>query len=334
MRIIAKTGNEDIAVVYIAEMESGKLVEFAESLQPPIPRENKWVLIISTLYGCPVGCRFCDAGGYYKGKLSKKEIISQIDYLIKVRFPDRKVEVKKFKIQFARMGEPSFNQNVLDVLEELPRLYDAPGLMPTLSTIAPFGADRFFQKLLEIKKKFYKERFQLQFSIHTTDTKLRDWLIPQEKWDLEKIAKYGQAFYRKGERKITLNFALGNGMPIDPNVLLRHFTPDKFLIKITPVNPTYQASENKISSHILPSKEKYEIIDSLREAGYEVILSIGELEENHIGSNCGQHITNYLKEKKDIKGGYTYLLLPVGVFHQKVMNGGRRTPAWSRKTRQ
>jgi 23S rRNA (adenine2503-C2)-methyltransferase len=334
MKIIAKAGNEDIATVYIAEMDNGKLIEFAESLQPPIPREKKWVLIISTLYGCPVGCRFCDAGGYYQGKLSGKEIISQIDYLIKARFPDGKVEVKKFKIQFARMGEPSFNQNVLDVLEELPQLYDAPGLMPTLSTIAPGGTDRFFQKLLEIKKKFYRKRFQLQFSIHTTDTKLRDWLIPQEKWDLKKIAEYGKAFYEKKGRKITLNFALGDRMPVNPNVLLHHFIPDKFLIKITPVNPTYQASENKISSHILPNKEKYEIIDSLREAGYEVILSIGELEENDIGSNCGQHITNYLKEEKNIKNGYTYRLLPVGVFHQQAMNGGRRTPACSRKTRQ
>jgi len=308
MKIIAKVGTEAIAMAYIAEMNGGRLIEFTESLQPPIPREEKWILTVSTLYGCPVGCRFCDAGGYYQGKLFKDEIISQIDYLIKRRFPDAKVEVKKFKIQFARMGEPAFNQNVLNVLEELPQLYDAPGLMPSLSTIAPRGTDRFFQKLLEIKKKIYKERFQLQFSIHTTDPKLRDWLIPGGKWHLEKIAKYGESFYRKGDRKITLNFALADAMPISPNVLLRHFTPDKFLIKITPVNPTYQANKNKISSHILPNKEDYSIINVLREVGYEVILSIGELAENDIGSNCGQHITNYLKSKKNIKGGYTCLL--------------------------
>ncbi|MCK4404115.1 MAG: radical SAM protein, partial [candidate division Zixibacteria bacterium] len=122
----------------------------------------------------------------------------------------------------------------------------------------------------------------------------------------EKIAEYGKAFYKKGDRKITLNFALADGIPVDPGVLLRYFNPDKFLIKITPVNPTYQASKNKISSYILPDEEDYEIINALREVGYEVILSIGELAENHIGSNCGQHVTNYLKEKDKIKGGYTY----------------------------
>lgn len=309
MKIIAKTGKENIAMVYIAEMDDGKLIEFVESVQPPIPREKKWVLIVSTLYGCPVGCRFCDAGEYYKGKLSKNEMISQIDYLIERRFPDRKVQVEKFKIQFARMGDPAFNQGVLEVLEELPERYDAPGLLPTISTIAPKGTEKFFDKLVEIKDMNYKERFQLQFSIHTTDTVMRDWLIPVEKWSFEKIANYGKAFYRKGERKITLNFALAEGMPVNPDILLNYFDPHSFLIKITPVNPTYRASNNKIYSHILPDKEKYEIIEALRKVGYEVILSIGELAENHIGSNCGQYITNYLKKNEHVEGGYTYPML-------------------------
>jgi 23S rRNA (adenine2503-C2)-methyltransferase len=308
MKILSKAGDENIAVVYIAQMDNGKLIEFAESVQPPIPREKKWVLLVSTLYGCPVGCRFCDAGGYYQGKLSKDEIISQIKYLIEMRFPDRKVGVDKFKIQFARMGDPAFNLNVLDVLEELPQLYDAPGLIPSLSTIAPAGCDRFFERLLKIKDKIYKKRFQLQFSIHTTDKSLRDWLIPFQKWDLEKIGRYGEKFYSKGERKITMNFALAQGMPADPEVLLRYFDPHRFLIKITPVNPTFRANKNKISSHILPQKKQYEIIDELRKAGYDVILSIGELMENHIGSNCGQHITNFLKEKENVVEGYTYPL--------------------------
>jgi 23S rRNA (adenine2503-C2)-methyltransferase len=308
MRIKAKAGNEDIATVYIAETEKGKLIEFAESVEPPIPREKKWVLTLSTLYGCPVGCRFCDAGSFYQGKLAKDDIIAQIDYLIASRFPDGKVPAEKFKVQFARVGEPSFNRNVLDVLEELPGRYDAPGLIPSISTIAPEGTDAFFARLLEIKNELYRERFQLQFSIHTTDIKKRDWLIPAKKWDFARIADYGNAFYRSGERKITLNFALAEGMPVDPDVLLRYFTPDKFLLKVTPVNPTYQVSKNNLSSHIQPDRENYEIIEKLREAGYRVILSIGDWEENHIGSNCGQHITNYLRKKSPITNGYTYPL--------------------------
>ena len=37
MKIIGKAGKEDIAIVYIAEMDNGLLSEFVESIQPPIP---------------------------------------------------------------------------------------------------------------------------------------------------------------------------------------------------------------------------------------------------------------------------------------------------------
>jgi len=306
MKIVGKTGRQDIATVYIAKTETGKLIEFVESVQPPIPKEEKWVLIVSTLFGCPVKCKICDAGGHYQGKLSKTEIFEQIDFLVNRYYPDKNIPVKKFKIQFARIGEPAFNDAVIEVLKDLPERYNAPGLMPCISTIAPAGTDGFFEKLLKTKKKYYKGRFQLQFSIHTTDERLRDWLIPINKWNFNRISEYGKAFYEDGDRKIALNFALGKGMPVDPSVLLRYFKPEYFCIKITPVNPTINAIQNQIVSYITTETEKYEVIERFRDSGYEVILSIGELEENQIGSNCGQYIQHYLNSSKKIKEGYTY----------------------------
>ncbi|MDO8723619.1 MAG: hypothetical protein Q7J31_15535, partial [Syntrophales bacterium] len=195
MKVLASTGREDVAMVYMAEIGPGKLVEFVESVQPPLPREKKWVLIVSTLFGCPVKCLMCDAGSYYEGKLSSEDIFAQIDFLVKKRFHSGNIPVDKFKIQFARMGEPSLNLNTLDVLEELPRRYNAASLIPSISTIAPVGADRFFYRLIEIKKNIYPGgRFQLQFSIHTTDEKLRDHLIPVKKWGFARLAEYGGEF--------------------------------------------------------------------------------------------------------------------------------------------
>ncbi|MCG3217917.1 MAG: radical SAM protein, partial [Candidatus Heimdallarchaeota archaeon] len=104
MDIIAKAGNEEVAYVYVGEFDNEKMVEFVESVQPPIPREEKWVLIVSTLFGCPVGCKMCDAGGEYKGKLTTEEILAEIDYMVRKRFPDGNIPIPKFKIQFARMG--------------------------------------------------------------------------------------------------------------------------------------------------------------------------------------------------------------------------------------
>ena len=311
MKVTAVAGSDQIAMVYIADFGQGRAVEFVESIQLPLPREKKWVLMVSTLFGCPVKCRMCDAGGAYLGKLSSEEILTQIDYLVQKRFPVGIIPVEKFKIQFARMGEPSFNSSVLDVLTELPNRYHAAGLIPSLSTIAPRGVDRFFDTLIEIKERLYPNgQFQFQYSLHTTDESLRDQLIPVKKWTFAQMAEYGNRFYRPGDRKITLNFALAKGMPIAPEVLSRYFDPDKYLIKITPLNPTCQAVKNGLRSYLDPYGKKgdHEIVRLLADWGYEVIVAIGEVEENQIGSNCGQYLLKYLDERTPVANGYTYQL--------------------------
>ena len=308
MKIIGSAGNQDIAMVYVVEFPGG-LIECVEAVQPPVPREDKWVLMISTLFGCPIACQMCDAGGHYQGKLTKNEMLDQIKFLIQQRYPDGFVPSKQFKIQFARMGEPALNMAVLDMLETLPDDINAPGLMPSLSTIAPHGTDGFFERMIEIKDEIYpRGKFQFQVSIHTTDQKLRDKLIPVKKWDFEKISQFGNKYYQQGDRKITLNFALAEESPVDPQILLKHFDPEKFLIKITPLNLTYQAISTGLKSFIDPENrlDVYPELVAIRDAGYQVILSIGEQEENQIGSNCGQYVQKHLLENGDLSDGYTY----------------------------
>ena len=206
MDVKAVAGSDQVAMVYIADFGQGRAVEFVESVQPPLPREKKWVLMVSTLFGCPVKCLMCDAGGTYLGKLSGDEILAQIDYLVRKRFPGDYIPVDKFKIQFARMGEPSFNPSVLDVLVELPNRYHAAGLIPSLSTVAPRGVERFFERLIEIKERLYPGgNFQFQFSVHTTDEHLRDQLIPVKKWSFAEMAEYGHRFKKAGDKKNILD---------------------------------------------------------------------------------------------------------------------------------
>ena len=296
MEVLTEYGKEDLAKVYVAYFRNNKkyLVEFVESIQPPLPREQKWVLIVSTLFGCPVGCKMCDAGGYYKGRLSSNEIIEEIDYMIRKRYPDGKIHIPNFKIQFARMGDPVLNPNVLNVLETLPVIYDAPGLTPSISTVAPKNSEKFLNRLLEIKNKYYTNgRFQMQFSIHTTDISKRDELIPIPKMGFNEIAKYGNRVFADGDKKITLNFAISKGYPVDTDVIRRYFDPDKFIIKLTPINPTEMALCNNIYSEIDADKPYSAdlVMKEFYSQGFEVILSIGEVEENKIGSNCGQFVS-------------------------------------------
>ncbi|MCK4857104.1 MAG: radical SAM protein [candidate division Zixibacteria bacterium] len=310
MKVIACAGRDDLATVYLAEMGDGKVVEFVESLQPPLTREEKWVTILSTLYGCPVKCPICDAGSCYRGKLTKQDMLAQLDFLVKRRYPSGSIPARKFKVQFARMGEPAYNTAVLDVLKELPSRYDAPALMPCISTIAPTGVESFFESLLAIKQELYPGRFQLQFSIHSTDSAERDWLIPTKKWDFARIARYGERFQQSGDRKITLNFALVRDVSVDADELLKYFNPDIFLIKITPLNPTHRAVSSKLATYIDPARqgESYQVVEKLRSCGYQVIVSIGETEENQIGSNCGQYVTRHLSNQTELENAYQYPL--------------------------
>lgn len=295
LRILYTRGTGELARVYIAELDDGSLIEFVESVQPPLRREEKWVLIVSTLKGCPVRCPICDAGGDYRGKLSADEILAQVDHMVRGRYPDGRVPAAKFKVQFARMGDPALNDAVLTALEKLPGRFEVPGLMPCISTVAPSGRERFFEGLLAIKREHYQGgKFQMQFSVHTTDEHARRRLVPVKTWTLEQMAEYGERFHESGDRKITLNFAPARGLPLEPKHLADIFSPERFLIKLTPINPTLSAARSGLTGLINPADNATcrRVADSFRAMGYDTILSIGELDENEIGSNCGMYVTS------------------------------------------
>ncbi len=312
MKILAEYGNEELARVCVAQLRADdprSVIEFAESVQPPLSREEKWVLIISTMFGCPVGCKMCDAGGDFAGTLTAEEMLAQVDALVTRRYPDRRIPAGRFKIQFARMGEPSLNPSVLRAMEVLPSAYHAPGLRVSLSTIAPIQSRVFFEKLKEVKERLYRTgNFQLQFSIHTTDPEKRRKLIPIKTWTFEQMADFGGRFCdpHEGDRKVVLNFAPIVGYPLDASAIAAHFDPDKFVVKLTPLNPTLRGSEEGLRSVIVPGSPGTwkPIVRDFSSAGYDVVLSIGETEENRIGSNCGQFIQRTLREKKQLDDAY------------------------------
>jgi len=298
VRVIGKIGYEGMAHIYIAESEQGQKIEFVESTRPPYPKDVKWVNIISTLFGCPAGCHFCDAGLQYNRKLTADEMLFQLKYLVAKKFEPGKVPSKQWKIQFSRMGDPAYNHHVLDLLRTLPDEFDAPGLMPSISSIAPRGREKFFDELLEIKNDIYPDRFQFQFSVHTTDPIIRRKLIPVPTWSFEQMSEYGDRMYLTGGRKITLNFALMKGVPVDANELIKYFNPDTFLMKITPMNPTHSAVRNNLVSLYEFPEEAEAVINSICDKGFQVIESYGEDEENEIGSNCGQYVFRLKEDAK------------------------------------
>lgn len=310
MKIISSIGKEESSVIHIAESARGEIMEFVESLAAGVPREEKWVLIVSTLYGCPVSCSMCDAGNYYHGRISKEGIFAQIDHMVTKYYPERKIPVKDFRIEFTRMGEPSFNMNVAEVLEEFGYYFDAPGFIPVISTIAPKSADEFFDELLRIKlEKYDRGNFLLQFSIHTTDEAARDKLIPVKKWKFEKIAEYGRRFFKIGDKRINLVFAASQGLPVEPEKLNGLFDPDVFRIKITSMNPTYNvAGANLIIENAADVETLMrELSDKFEQSGYEVTSSEMNFEDDMIGSSCGQNIVTHSGKRQKLADAYPEL---------------------------
>jgi len=291
MRILSKNGRPDLAQVYVAEMRGSPdyLVEFVDACDPNIgDRRKKWVIVVSCQFGCPVNCLMCDAGDHYRGNLTAEEMMEQVEQAV-AGHAIHPADCAKFKVQFARMGEPALNEEVLGALELLHKRF--PNVLPCIATIAPEGGQDWFEKLLALRDRF--NDFQLQFSINTTDANLRDRLMPFPKLSWDWIVRYGERFLRPGQRKPVLNFAHCPDWPVEPRGVKESFSPEVFAIKLTVLNPTETGRKNGLApiERYDQAKEEVNRKASVFEAsGYEVIQSVGNMEETEIGSNCGQAI--------------------------------------------
>ena len=303
MRIVETRTAKGLGTLYLADLATGRrerLIEFVDTREPGVPKSRKWVLMISTQVGCAVGCRMCDAGAAgYGGNLSAAEMLRQIRF-VAGRNPSLDLRSHpKVKIHFARMGEPSLNPAVLPALRALAREVRNPGLIASVSTVAPRTpvVEPWFEELRRVKDEcFPGGRFQLQFSLHATDAGVRHAIVPIKTWTLEEVADYGRRFVRPGDRKVTLNFAPGPGEALDAAAIARVFDPGHFLIKVTPVNPTQTALQGGCVRvwHRAPADLKA-AARRLEARGFEVILSPSTAEELAGETSCGQLWSRRLK---------------------------------------
>lgn len=290
LEIAASSGSPDIAEIFVARTRPGddrSMVEFVDGLDWAHPRESKWIINVSTQFGCPVGCSFCDAAHAYFGDLSAGEMIAQVQAVLD-RHPGLARHCAKLKVHFARMGEPALNDNVIEALERLPAVVDSPGLWACVATTAPCGAETWFKSLLDVRNRLYRGHFQLQFSLNTTDEAARAAITPTALLPFSWVRSFAGRFHRDDERQVVLNFALARGIPFDVTELSRRFDPATTCVKLTPLNPTGEGAANALRS--LTRGELAACRDAVGQAGFNVILSVGDPREDEIGSNCGQSV--------------------------------------------
>lgn len=258
-----------------------------------MPLTEKWVITISTQYGCSMGCTFCDVPKVGKGiNASCNDLIKQV--LTGIYLHPEIESTKRLNIHFARMGEPTWNPNVLDAVKWMKEHLDTEyNVHPVVSTMMPRRNEwlkTFIHTWMRIKNRLYKGNAGLQISINSTNEIEREKMFSNNALSLYDISKLMEGIIPSG-RKITLNFALCN-YEINENILRQYFNPDDYLIKITPMHKTNACVKNN-----LLTKDGYtnyypyrEVEGRLKSVGYDVIVFIPSLEEDESRITCGNAI--------------------------------------------
>ena len=201
---------------------------------------------------------------------------------------------KRLNIHFARMGEPTWNPNVLDATKWLKTHIDPEyKIHPVVSTMMPKRNEwlkTFIHTWMRMKNRLLQGEAGLQLSINSTSEAEREKMFRGNACTLEGIARIMDGIIPSG-RKITLNFALAD-YEIDPTVLLKYFSPQDYIIKLTPMHKTAEATKRGIATHgdyttYYPYKEDEE---RLRAAGYDVLVFIASEEEDSSRITCGNAI--------------------------------------------
>lgn len=262
-----------------------------------LPLEKKWVVTISSQYGCSMGCKFCDVPKVGSGiNATYEDMIQQVLNAISLH-PEVKT-TERLNLHYARMGEPTWNQDVIKSARFLRTYLKGMnfGFHPVVSTMMPFenrNLYSFLEDWLTLKNDFGGEA-GLQLSINTTDYKIRHETMPSS-MALEEISGMMKSILNmvkevKG-RKITLNFALTEAS-IDAVYLRELFDPKYFICKITPMHNTRACIKNGlITENGYDSFYPYQKVEKeLKDVGFDVIVFIPSHEEDSSKITCGNVI--------------------------------------------
>lgn len=268
---------------------------------PLLPLTEKWVVTVSTQYGCSMGCKFCDVPKVGTGiNATFHDLCSQI--LLAITQPGVPETTKRLNIHFARMGEPTWNPNVLDCGKWIAEhLGDTHVPHPVVSTMMPKNnawLKTFIHTWMRLKNRIYKGNAGLQLSINSTDEDERREMFSGNACTLREIADIMRGIIPVG-RKITLNFAVAD-YTVDADLLASYFSPELYIVKLTPMHKTSTALDNSIATEgDYTAPEPYVLLESkLQKAGYETLVFIASEDEDLGRITCGNAILSGTKPHK------------------------------------
>lgn len=268
-----------------------------------MPLSEKWVITVSTQYGCAMNCTFCDVPKIkFAGNATTEDMFEQFYNAISM-FPEQKY-TERLNLHLARMGDPIFNPDVFTFVERLynckRRIKEKTGLSietlhPVLTTSLPRKLNSLESRILQwcdIKNNLYNGQANIQFSINSTNEEQRIEMFNGLSLTMEELARITDKMPDPISRKYTLNFAYSTDFEVDADKVKRLFDPEKFMCKITPIHNNNACTENGIETvggydSWLPYKKPEE---DLKKAGFDVLVFVPSMDEENGLVTCGNVI--------------------------------------------
>lgn len=206
-------------------------------------REDRWMIGVSCMSGCPVHCKFCATGQLKRWRsLTAEEIFEQVKFILDLNKEYNPNKSKEFKINYTRMGEPFLNiENVKKAIKMVDEYLKDTRVHHYISTIGIKGSDF----------SWIKDNITLQISLHSLDEQRRHELIPIN--GLMSIEELGQ-IRTDSNLQTTVNMTLVDTADFDINKLKQYFDKEHFFIKLSPINENEISKANEMGSGIIKSK--------------------------------------------------------------------------------
>lgn len=263
-----------------------------ESVLYRYPRyQDRTVLCISTMCGCPMGCRFCGTGDYFVRNLTAEEIVGQATYILETQIGGIDVStISRLQIMVMSMGEPALNKALEQAFDILYSKYPNAALL-----ISSSGPKVDYKWIYEMSARI--PTVGLQFSIHESNDAARDKLIPfKKKMNLSEIADTGNHWHQMTGRKPYFNYCAHdeNNTSEDVSRILELFSPEIWEATVSVICER--------DSHASATNDKQrdlaiEFGNKLVEVGYNVRV-FDPAGQDTIGGGCGQlwYVQDWMKD--------------------------------------
>ena len=264
----------------------------------PVDITDKLVVTVSSQKGCPMNCNFCDCPKLgFKGNATLPELITEI--MSGVALSGIK-HGQRLNVHYARMGEPTFNPNVITSAEFIAQMLMSKNSDVTFDTYHPVVSTMMPKSNKNLKEFLHKwvttgfvyggeDGFGLQFSINTLDENDRNEMFRNRSLSLQEISDIIKELPYPKKRKYTLNFAVTSKSNLDVDFMNKYFDKEKCIVKMTPIHETVEAVDE--GYEIVHDFDVYEQFEQpLVNDGWDVIVFVPSKEEDEDRITCGNSL--------------------------------------------